>query len=280
MAARMPLVSRQGKDLSYNIHYMAWATPRAFPQHTNSDYCDVTYVTEGALEEEVNNREYVLNAGDLVLVREGDTHDLRSESFACYNVRVRHAQLELAAALMGAGREFGRLLGLSTPPRFSVPQAMRCSLRTQLAQLLAALGTVRGNRLCCKVLVDVVGFLIDGRAQDDQAEDTPYWLAVALEEADRRLEDGFSVSDLVRACERTHPYVTTTFTRFLGMPPRAYLLERKLERAAVLLSNSTRPILQISVALGFGSLSYFYKRFKEKYGLSPAKYRAKSGMRP
>ncbi|MBR5528242.1 MAG: AraC family transcriptional regulator [Clostridia bacterium] len=73
---------------------------------------------------------------------------------------------------------------------------------------------------------------------------------------------------------RNHLY--SLFKKQYGMSPKEYLLDLRIEKAKLLLSD---PDLDISVketayALGFRDPFYFSKLFSSRTGLSPAKYRA------
>lgn len=51
------------------------------------------------------------------------------------------------------------------------------------------------------------------------------------------------------------------------------LQERKLQQAAYLLSQSSLTTEQVMEAIGYDNSSYFYNRFREKYGCTPREYR-------
>src|SRR5438552_2802205 len=64
------------------------------------------------------------------------------------------------------------------------------------------------------------------------------------------------------------------FRRAFGEPPHAYLLTRRLERAAALLRSTDRSIADICFTVGLQSLGSFTTSFARMYGRSPAAYRA------
>ncbi|AEI49506.1 response regulator transcription factor [Runella slithyformis] len=81
-----------------------------------------------------------------------------------------------------------------------------------------------------------------------------------------------SVSTLQRGVNR---YYNKNFTDLVR--------ERKLKRAAELLSKTDKSINEISIICGFNTLSYFSKTFKGYFRISPKKYRVekyKEGQRP
>lgn len=60
-----------------------------------------------------------------------------------------------------------------------------------------------------------------------------------------------------------------------GMTPNDYLLQIKLNKCLVLLSENELTIGEIAYQLGFSSPTYFSKCFKNHYGITPAEYRKK-----
>ncbi len=60
-----------------------------------------------------------------------------------------------------------------------------------------------------------------------------------------------------------------------GMTPNDYILNMKLNKSLILLSNHTLTIGEIAYQLGFSSPAYFSKCFKKQFGVTPAEYRKK-----
>lgn len=55
--------------------------------------------------------------------------------------------------------------------------------------------------------------------------------------------------------------------------PVAYLIRYRLMQAAELLANTDKPVTEIAFETGFASAGYFCRKFKERYGCSPAQWR-------
>ncbi len=66
------------------------------------------------------------------------------------------------------------------------------------------------------------------------------------------------------------------FKDHTGMAPNQYLLELRLEKASRLLRNSTLSVERIAELVGFTSVSYFSRFFKERCGMSPLHFRSMS----
>ena len=61
---------------------------------------------------------------------------------------------------------------------------------------------------------------------------------------------------------------------------KGLLQQRKLQQAGWLLANTSLPVEDIIGAVGYDNSSYFYRKFKEKYGVSPKEYRRPDISRP
>lgn len=91
--------------------------------------------------------------------------------------------------------------------------------------------------------------------------------------ADARYSESLSVDDLAAAAGLSRAHFSREFRRAFGEPPHAYLLTRRLERAAALLRDTDRSISDICLSVGLTSLGSFTSSFTRTYGLPPASYR-------
>jgi AraC-like DNA-binding protein len=92
--------------------------------------------------------------------------------------------------------------------------------------------------------------------------------------ADARYSDPLDVDDLAAAAGLSRAHFSREFRRAFGESPHAYLLTRRLERAAALLRNTDRSVTEICFSVGLSSLGSFTTSFTRTYGVSPTTYRA------
>ena len=79
-----------------------------------------------------------------------------------------------------------------------------------------------------------------------------------------------------RACLSTTTF-KEGFRRLYGLPVHTWLRQRRMERAAELLRDSSLSVLGVAQSVGYGSASQFSAAFHRQYGMTPAKYRKMSG---
>lgn len=92
--------------------------------------------------------------------------------------------------------------------------------------------------------------------------------------ADARYTEPLTVEDLARAAGLSRAHFSREFRRAFGESPHAYLLTRRLERAAALLRTTDRSVADICLSVGLQSIGSFTSSFTRTYGVPPTAYRA------
>ena len=88
-----------------------------------------------------------------------------------------------------------------------------------------------------------------------------YDTAKNLEELSSHLN--MSISSFKRKCQKEYT-----------CSPHKWINEKKLQKACLLLDTTDYSVTDIGFICGYESLSTFMNAFKEKFGISPGKYRA------
>ncbi|WP_205695577.1 helix-turn-helix domain-containing protein [Conexibacter sp. SYSU D00693] len=91
---------------------------------------------------------------------------------------------------------------------------------------------------------------------------------------DARYADPLTVDDLAAAAGLSRAHFSREFRRAFGEPPHAYLLTRRLERAAALLRTTDHSVAEVCLAVGLRSVGSFTSSFTRTFGRPPTAYRA------
>lgn len=102
----------------------------------------------------------------------------------------------------------------------------------------------------------------------------------ARDVADARYTEPLTVDDLAQAAHMSRAHFSREFRRAFGESPYSYLLTRRLERAAMLLRTTDRPIPDVCLSVGLSSVGSFTSSFRRAFGATPAAYRASSSRSP
>ena len=98
-------------------------------------------------------------------------------------------------------------------------------------------------------------------------------LVRAKDLVDAHYADPITVTDMARAAGLSKAYFTRQFREAFGESPHAYLLTRRLERAATMLRTTDRSVADICMGIGLSSVGSFTTCFTRTFGLSPTAYR-------
>jgi AraC-like DNA-binding protein len=86
-----------------------------------------------------------------------------------------------------------------------------------------------------------------------------------------QLSEPPSLQQLAAAVQLSPFHFARVFRRATGLPPHAWLQQRRLEQARALLKNGCTP-LSVAMQLGFADQSHLTRQFKQIYGVGPGAY--------
>jgi AraC-like DNA-binding protein len=92
--------------------------------------------------------------------------------------------------------------------------------------------------------------------------------------ADAHYAEQIGVNEMAAAAGLSRAHFSREFSRTFGESPKAYLMTRRLERAAALLRNTDRAVGEICLDVGLVGLGSFTTSFGLHFGKTPTEYRA------
>ena len=81
-----------------------------------------------------------------------------------------------------------------------------------------------------------------------------------------------TLSDIGKAFSYHPTYISTLLHKETGRSFSQILLEKRMERAVILMKNTTLSIEETAAMVGYADHSNFYKAFKDYYGMTPREY--------
>ena len=87
------------------------------------------------------------------------------------------------------------------------------------------------------------------------------------------LSADLSLTALAQKLDLDRSYLSTLFSREVGKPLSAYVLEKRILRAQHLLITTPLSIQEIAWELGIPDANYFARLFKRETGATPRQYR-------
>ncbi len=135
------------------------------------------------------------------------------------------------------------------------------------AQSLKNLLTVHLLRNYCESGMLQKKLVVPGRALD----------AVKLKQIqdyiEEHLEEDIAIEDMAALVPMSQFHFARAFKAAIGETPHKYLIQRRMERAKVLLTVTQLAIAEVAYRVGFSNQSHFTTHFRKATGVTPKDYR-------
>ncbi|MFT4541536.1 MAG: AraC-like DNA-binding protein [Planctomycetota bacterium] len=274
-----------------------WARARAFRDHpTVADghglhyhpEVELVYVEAGGGDVYFGNEIHRYEAGDIVVIEEGVEHDFLAEPGICgANVLVlqfspdalngfdieRANPLRKNGALgmiyRGRGARQSHELFEDAIGNWSESETPSdgLRLRASVLKLLAELGEMEPKTIA------------RSRSTPPVVDEKRGLLELVLERIHESHQNSVRLEDIAKVAGMRSESFCRFFKRHMGLTFTQYLNEVRLESAARLLASSGRKVLEIGAEAGYSNLSYFNRRFRQRFGLTPQEFRRKHQAR-
>ncbi len=249
------------------------ATGHSAPHH--HDFYEVFIVEEGPIQHHINGRVEILYPDTLVLVHPADYHCFSRKDQApaqFFNLAFGAEQFEQAKALVA----------LCTPSAADTPLADKVMLTHELSRLLLrrmkwlrdVTNPIPQEVQLTEGITLLTDILVLCAVGSGNVNLNPYWLRKACSEMRKQENMVQGIPRLVELSGKTQEHLTRSMRKYMDTTPSAYVNTIRLERAAEELATTDRSVFEVMLDVGFQNTSYFNKLFKEKYHVSPRKYRA------
>lgn len=242
------------------------------------DFYEISLVTEGTIEMEINRREERLLPGALLLIRPGDIHSRRAAGPCSYmNLAFPCQTLTEMFRYLAMPNLQKKLQALPNPPQteVSLGEALLLKARMERLKLLPpGQPQAAGVELRCLILEIMVQYFLPVFTEPARRT-CPVWLEKLVEDMENPEVLSSTLDNLSLLCGCTKEHLCRSFRKYLGVSPAAYLNAKRLTYASALLIHSEQKVIDVAYEAGFQSLSRFYHAFKKEFGMPPMEYRYK-----
>ncbi len=245
-----------------------WVSRRIDTRQTDFD---IWYVAAGAGAVQVDGEWHDFGAGDLVCLRPGSLYQ-RERAGQAEGFRIYFAHI------LPFGRE-GHPLNAVLADAWSVCMAVvhRPSFLSLFDRLFEAYATcISGYSLTITGLaLQLLDAIFDELRRTASAAPQRGGLHVlrATEYIEAHYRQRLTLADIAAHVDLSPSHLSALFSQHMGCPPIEHLLRVRLREARLLLARGER-VKQTAHAVGFNSLHYFSRAFKQRLGISPAQFAA------
>lgn len=238
------------------------------------DFYEFLYIVEGSMKNYIDDKQYTLKQGDFSLIMPGETH--RATPIKSSVQRDICIPTDIFESLCNSidTSLLSFLKNSEHSRRFSIPLNQQVSFMQKLndVTMQTSRNDIGSKILVISLLTDLLYSILptEGHSVDSNL---PQWVNKIL----LRFNDVNYIKDGIPAITKNinynQTYINRIFKKHVGVSLGSYLNETRLKFSLTYLKTSTVSVNSIAEILGFSSTSFFYKKFKEKYGTTPNDYR-------
>ena len=245
--------------------------------HSHQFY-EIFYILEGSISHTLNGQTKVLHTGDMVFLNLDDVHFFnREDGNTCKHrdIIIYTDFFESICSFMGEDfREAYNKNLLSKTLTLSLPQMEDYEHRITNAILTSSMNSeyrLASTRALC---ISILNHLVEERIRHNDAY-YPMWFRELLGRFHMNEYLRVVLDDILEPFHFNKSYLCRRFRQYTGYTMTEYLNKIRLQQAAFQLQYTDNTILSVCNNVGFSSVSYFNKLFKQTYGTSPKAFRKK-----
>lgn len=284
----------------YSFHYTELSKGYTYPGEKHS-FWEFLYVDKGEVEVSSGKKTYLLQQGEMVFYAPNAFHSLRCNHQTPANIFIisfdcqSEAMLFFSNKSLRLGDEEHDLLSLiinegqrafsNGQPKMSETLSMnraRKQKKEKLVQLQQIESPYFGSEQLLKNYMEAL--LIMLIRSNNQTKKQPRLSAITKEKEEQglaksiekylkeRINERLTLEELSADFAFSQTYIRNVFRKYAGCGIMEYLTELKIEKAKMIMRQETWTITEIAEKLGYGSIHYFSRQFKQKTGMSPTEY--------
>ncbi len=255
-----------------------------FPRHRHN-YVEVIYMCQGTTTHYIDGNEVVLEPGDLLFLNQNSEQEIlpAGETDIAVNFIILPEFFNMAFSMMGteenALKEFlvGTLCGKSEQTSylyFHVADVL--PIQNLVENMVWTIFYDMGNKRSCNqitmglLLLQLLNYM-DKMETGSSRFDTELTGNV-LNYIEEHYKDG-SLSELAEMMNYDVYWLSREIRKRTGKTYKELLQAKRMNQAVYLLTSSRLSIADIIGSVGYDNTSYFYRKFRERYGVSPKEYR-------
>lgn len=260
-----------------------------FPKHRHN-YVEVIYMCEGTTTHIIDGNQVVLEEGDMLFLNQHAEQEIlpAGERDIAVNFIILPEFFDTAFAMMEGEentlREFliGTLSGnngLSSYLYFHVSDIL--PIQNLVENMVWTIFYDTGNKRSCNQIT--MGLLLlqllnyTDKMETGSGKFQTELTGTVLSYIEEHYKNG-TLSELAALMGYDVYWLSREIKKWMGKTYKELQQEKRMNQARYLLDHTKLPVTDIIESIGYDNTSYFYRKFKEKCGMSPKEYRER-GMK-
>lgn len=257
--------------------------PEEFPVHRH-DHIDFFFQVEKNSCFSIDGKEIRMEPGDVLLINLRVPHSLISSDEGALQIHLagRPEFFEKALHMLQERRVGAELLlnmmwenGQTSGYTHFHLQKSRF-LNNLIENLAAVVSDEKGTDSLSQYTMGIIMLYLSSKMEHANKDASRTYKDTIVEETLRYIDIQYRTASLSQMAEEFHqplPVLSKMIKQETGMTFRELLMNKRFEKAALLLIETNLPVEKVAVNIGYENQSYFHLQFKKRYGVTPRQYR-------
>jgi YesN/AraC family two-component response regulator len=258
-----------------------------FPKHRHN-YIEINYVFNGQLKQRVGNEEIYLKKGELLFLNQHIEHEIEAcaKEDIVINFIIQPQFFEFIFSYLSSDNLISNFIINSLYNHTQNGHYLYYAV-SEVAQIQELINKMMEEIMNPSILSDstiklYMGLLMieliknsDHLKQNKQSPADHYLIVEAMKYIEQHYQNA-SLYELAEKLNQPHYALSKNIKNATTFTFKELLQEKRLNKAKHLLEETDFPITEIVEMVGYDNISYFYRIFKTKYGVTPKKFREQS----
>jgi len=255
-----------------------------FPSHKHN-YIEFNYVYQGKLTQIIDNKEITLQKGELIFLNQHITHEIQAsrEEDIIINFIIRPEFFDYIMTLLDNENIISKFLLTTLYTNYNEGEYLyfKVSERSYIQGLVEKIVTELYtpsimSKATIKLLVGLLIVELVKNSQDIEIYSVDNYEKLLIIQSLKYIEEFYKKATLFELSDKLKQpdyKISKLIKKHTKMTFKELLQEKKLAKAIELVKSTNYSIVEIIELVGYENPTYFYKIFKEKFGMTPREYR-------
>ncbi len=255
-----------------------------FPSHTHN-YIEFNYVYEGKQIQVIDDKKITLKKGEIIFLNQHITHEIEASEKGdiVINFIIKPQFFDYILKLLDGENIISKFIITTLYTQYDEGEYLYFKVSQNKAVqeivekiILELYNPKVMSKATTKLLVGLLIVELIRSTKDIELYSVNNHEKMMMISVFKYIDEGYDKASLYEISERLkqpHYKVSKLIKKHTGMNFKQLLQEKRLSKAVELLEFSNYSITQIIELVGYENPTYFYNIFKERYGITPRKFK-------
>ncbi len=257
-----------------------------FPKHKHN-YIEFNYVYKGSLTEVIDEKEITLKKGELIFLNQYITHEIEAskEEDIIINFIIKPEFFDYILGFLENDNIISSFLITTLYTNYEEGEYLyfkvsdNKEIQSLVERIITELYTPSiMSKATIKLLVGLLIVELVKNSQEVEIYSVDNYEKMLIIQCLKYIDEFYQKGNLFeisKELKQPHYKLSKLIKKHTKMTFKELLQEKKLSKAIELLKITEYPIVEVIELVGYENLTYFYKIFKARYGVTPKEYREK-----